>query len=190
LQEIRTYEEYIALLAEVEHLIAKDPEPESVEGDRLNLIAPLLEVYEKEKFPIQGPEGMAKLFIHFIRTCWQYLFSKKYRGMSFRSLWISRSIKPDYEDLEWARRVLPPLKKNNQKTITVMIYNDGTWGYDFYNKGLKTEDEIITFWGRPGWDRIRTIAEAKESAKKHLTNILGPKIKIKWVFSTPQRKDK
>jgi len=47
------HEEY---LAEIRSLIPLDPEPESKEGKRLELLAALVESYEKEHFPIDKPD--------------------------------------------------------------------------------------------------------------------------------------
>jgi len=52
---IKTDEEYREALAETERLIALDPEPGTREADRLELLAMLVEAYEKEKFPIEKP---------------------------------------------------------------------------------------------------------------------------------------
>lgn len=47
---ITTDEQYRRFLAEVEKLAARDPEPESAEGARLELLARLVEDYEKGRF--------------------------------------------------------------------------------------------------------------------------------------------
>ena len=52
---IKTEEDHKAFLAEVERLVALDPAPDTPEGDRLELLATLVENYEKEHFPIEKP---------------------------------------------------------------------------------------------------------------------------------------
>ena len=52
---IKTEDEHKATLAEVERLAARDPRPNTAEADRLELLAALVEDYEKERFPIEKP---------------------------------------------------------------------------------------------------------------------------------------
>ena len=52
---IKTEEDHKAFLAEVDRLVALDPTPDTPEGDRLELLATLVENYEKEPFPIEKP---------------------------------------------------------------------------------------------------------------------------------------
>src|SRR5215217_2099989 len=49
---IRDAAEHAAALAEVERLMALDPEPGTEEGDRLETLAILVEAYEDEHFPM------------------------------------------------------------------------------------------------------------------------------------------
>lgn len=53
---IKTGEQYGAYLAEVERLAADDPAPGTPEGDRLELLAKLVEDYEKERFKFERPD--------------------------------------------------------------------------------------------------------------------------------------
>ena len=53
---IKTKEQYRAYLAEVERLAADDPAPGTPEGDRLELLAKLVEDYEKERFKFDRPD--------------------------------------------------------------------------------------------------------------------------------------
>lgn len=53
---IRTPEEYKESLAEVERLIALDPEPGTHEAERLDVLAVLVETYEKQHFPFETPD--------------------------------------------------------------------------------------------------------------------------------------
>lgn len=47
---IKTEEQYRAYLAEVDRLAADDPAPGTADGDRLELLAKLIEDYERERF--------------------------------------------------------------------------------------------------------------------------------------------
>jgi len=53
---IRTPEEYNESLSEVERLIALDPAPGTYEAERLDVLAMLLETYEKQHFPFEAPD--------------------------------------------------------------------------------------------------------------------------------------
>jgi HTH-type transcriptional regulator/antitoxin HigA len=50
---VTQYREY---LSEVERLAGEDPAPGTLEGDRLELLAKLVEDYEKEQFPFDRSE--------------------------------------------------------------------------------------------------------------------------------------
>lgn len=58
---IKTEEQYRQYLAEVERLAAEDPDPTSAEGARLELLAKLVEDYEKGAFPIAKPDPIDAL---------------------------------------------------------------------------------------------------------------------------------
>jgi HTH-type transcriptional regulator/antitoxin HigA len=53
---IKTDEQYRRFLSEVELLAAEDPDPESEAGARLELLAKLVEDYEKARFPFEKPD--------------------------------------------------------------------------------------------------------------------------------------
>ncbi len=53
---IKTEDQYRRYLKEVEALAMLDPDPESREGGHLELLAKLVEDYEKERFPIAAPD--------------------------------------------------------------------------------------------------------------------------------------
>jgi HTH-type transcriptional regulator/antitoxin HigA len=53
---IKTDEQYQRVLAEVERLAARDPEPDSSEGSRLELLATLVEMYERVRFSFSRPD--------------------------------------------------------------------------------------------------------------------------------------
>jgi len=52
---IRTQEDYKAMLAAVSALIDLDPEPDSPEGERLEVLGLLVEAYEAKHYPITPP---------------------------------------------------------------------------------------------------------------------------------------
>ena len=53
---IRTEEQYLNYLREVQELMARQPAAGSAEGDRLELLTVLIEAYENSKFPIEAPD--------------------------------------------------------------------------------------------------------------------------------------
>lgn len=53
---IRTEEQYLAYLGEVQELMARQPAAGSKDGDRLELLTVLIEAYENSKFPIEAPD--------------------------------------------------------------------------------------------------------------------------------------
>jgi HTH-type transcriptional regulator/antitoxin HigA len=53
---IKTEKQYRAYLEEVARLAAEDPAPGSADGDRLELLAKLVEDYEKERFRFERPD--------------------------------------------------------------------------------------------------------------------------------------
>ena len=52
---IRAKEDYKAMLAEVSTLIELDPDPDSQEGECLEVLGLLVEAYEAKHFPIAAP---------------------------------------------------------------------------------------------------------------------------------------
>lgn len=55
IRPIRTEEDYNAMLAQVSLLIEMDPDPDSLEGERLEVLGLLVKNYEATKFPITAP---------------------------------------------------------------------------------------------------------------------------------------
>jgi HTH-type transcriptional regulator/antitoxin HigA len=53
---LHTKEDYRAALAEVSTLVDIDPEPNTLEGDRLELLGVLVGRYEDEHFPLERPD--------------------------------------------------------------------------------------------------------------------------------------
>ncbi|MBI2993188.1 MAG: transcriptional regulator [Gammaproteobacteria bacterium] len=58
---IKTKKEHRAFLAEVMRLVAEDPRRGTPEGDRLELLAKLVEDYEKERFKFEKPDPIEAL---------------------------------------------------------------------------------------------------------------------------------
>ena len=58
IQPIRNQTDYKAALKEVSTLVAHDPEPETPEGDRLDILATLVQAYETRHFPIGAPDAV------------------------------------------------------------------------------------------------------------------------------------
>jgi len=53
---IRTEEQYLAYLREVQELMARQPAAGSADGERLELLTVLIETYENRKFPVESPD--------------------------------------------------------------------------------------------------------------------------------------
>jgi len=53
---IKTGEQYRACVAEVKRLASRDPDPDSAAGARLELMAKLIEDYEKQLFILEKPD--------------------------------------------------------------------------------------------------------------------------------------
>ena len=58
---IKTRQQYRAYLAEVDRLIPNDPDPRTPEGARLELLAVVVEAYEKERFKFRKPDPIEAL---------------------------------------------------------------------------------------------------------------------------------
>ncbi|OGA48066.1 MAG: hypothetical protein A3F74_14415 [Betaproteobacteria bacterium RIFCSPLOWO2_12_FULL_62_58] len=58
---VKTEEQYRNYLAEVENLAAEDPVPGTPDGDRLELLAKLVEDYEKERFKFDRPDPIGAI---------------------------------------------------------------------------------------------------------------------------------
>ncbi len=58
---IKTETEHKAFLAEVERLAAEDPMPGTAKGDRLELLAKLVEDYEKQRFRFARPDPVSAI---------------------------------------------------------------------------------------------------------------------------------
>lgn len=61
---IRTKSDYRATLAIVSKLVDKDPSPRTHDGDRLDVLATLLEAYEAKNHPIPSPDPID--FLHHV----------------------------------------------------------------------------------------------------------------------------
>lgn len=53
---IKTKQQYRRYLEEVDRLVSLDPDPRSAEGGRLELLAKLVQDYEKERFKFRRPD--------------------------------------------------------------------------------------------------------------------------------------
>lgn len=73
IKPIRTQRDHKAALAEIERLI--DAKPRTPDGDRLEVLATLVEVYEKQHYPILAPDPVEAI-----------LYFKETRGMSRKDL--------------------------------------------------------------------------------------------------------
>ena len=56
IKPIRTEDDYRAALNEVSALVELDPELDSPEGERLDVMATLVEAYEKKHYPMEAPD--------------------------------------------------------------------------------------------------------------------------------------
>jgi HTH-type transcriptional regulator/antitoxin HigA len=56
IQPIRSDADLMAALAEVDQLMQSDPELGSLAGDKLDVLATLIEAYESKNFPIEKPD--------------------------------------------------------------------------------------------------------------------------------------
>lgn len=63
LRLLKTKSDYEAALAETERLVALDPKAGTAAADRLDLLALLVETYEKSRFPLPAPTPLEA--IHF-----------------------------------------------------------------------------------------------------------------------------
>ena len=55
---VKTDRQYRRYLAEIGRLVTKDPSPQSAAGARLELLAKLVEDYEKVRFPFDRPDAV------------------------------------------------------------------------------------------------------------------------------------
>ena len=56
IKPIRTEADYKASLKEISALMESDPEPGTADGDRLDILATLVEAYENRHFPMDFPD--------------------------------------------------------------------------------------------------------------------------------------
>lgn len=56
IKPIRSDVDYLAALAEIDQLAEGDPEPGTPRGDKLDVLATLVEAYERKNFPIASPD--------------------------------------------------------------------------------------------------------------------------------------
>jgi len=58
IRPIKTQADYEVVLAEVSALVAMDPEPDTPDGDRLDVLATLVQAYESKHFQITPPTAI------------------------------------------------------------------------------------------------------------------------------------
>jgi HTH-type transcriptional regulator / antitoxin HigA len=63
---IRTDEDYEEALAEIESLVTADPAPDTPEGERLELLAILIEAYEEQHHPIPVPDDPVEVILYYM----------------------------------------------------------------------------------------------------------------------------
>lgn len=56
IRPIRTHADYESTLREISTLMESDPEPGTSQGDRLDVLATLVQAYEARHFPIDAPD--------------------------------------------------------------------------------------------------------------------------------------
>ena len=61
IKPIKTEADHEAALAEIERLMDLDPDLNTLEGDRLDVVATLVEAYEAKHFPIDAPDPIAAI---------------------------------------------------------------------------------------------------------------------------------
>ncbi len=75
IKPIKTEADYQAVLAEIERLMDLNPDMDTPEGDRLDVLATLVGAYEDKHFPIAAPDPIAAI-----------AFCMEQRGLTRRDL--------------------------------------------------------------------------------------------------------
>ena len=65
---IRSEAAYRAMLAKVSALVDRDPHPDSLEGERLEVFSTLVGAYETEHYPIAPPDLIDAIRFHMDQT--------------------------------------------------------------------------------------------------------------------------
>jgi HTH-type transcriptional regulator/antitoxin HigA len=68
IRAIRSEATYRAMLAEVSTLVDIDPQPDSPEGERLEVLSTLVEAYEHAHYPIAPPDPIEAIRFHMDQT--------------------------------------------------------------------------------------------------------------------------
>ncbi len=63
---IRTESDYEKALQEIDGLISTDPDPNTVEGERLELLSILIEDYEEKHYPVPLPDDPVEVILYFM----------------------------------------------------------------------------------------------------------------------------
>jgi HTH-type transcriptional regulator / antitoxin HigA len=64
IRPIKTQDDYNWAIAEITHYFDNQPEPETPDGDRFDVLATLIEAYEDEHYPIVAPDPVATIVAH------------------------------------------------------------------------------------------------------------------------------
>lgn len=67
-QAIRSKTAYKKMLAQVSALVDLDPDPDSPEGERLEVLSTLVEAYEGDHYPIAPPDPINAIRFHMDQT--------------------------------------------------------------------------------------------------------------------------
>jgi HTH-type transcriptional regulator / antitoxin HigA len=67
IKPIRTEADYKASLKEISALMESDPEPGTADGDRLDILATLVEAYENRHFPMDFPDPVEAILFRMER---------------------------------------------------------------------------------------------------------------------------
>jgi HTH-type transcriptional regulator/antitoxin HigA len=80
IKPIRTSADYRAALREVSALVDRDPAPGTPDGDRLDVLATLVEAYERKHYRIEAPEPVEAIKFHMEQTGMTVADLKPYIG--------------------------------------------------------------------------------------------------------------
>ena len=83
---IKTEEQYRAYLAEVDRLAADDPASGTSAGDRLELLAKLVEDYEKERFTFSRPDPIEAILFPYPRFFDSSIAFKSAKGLNVEAV--------------------------------------------------------------------------------------------------------
>lgn len=76
IKAIRTEADYLAALSEISALIDIDPTPESIEGERLDVLGTLVQAYEAKHYPIDPPDPIEAIKFRMEQSGFSVVYSK------------------------------------------------------------------------------------------------------------------